>query len=71
MVILTNVGGYHMHIDLKDIGIVKDCLITLARVYNHPNSNKYTRDFIRFELQRILGPEYDIKKFLNDPQCKV
>ncbi|WP_157800949.1 hypothetical protein [Bacillus solitudinis] len=59
-----------MEIDLKDVGLPRQCLELVARVYNHPNSNKHTQDFIRFELQRVLGREYNIKEFLNDRRYK-
>lgn len=59
-----------MHIDLKDVGLPRQCLEVLARVYQHPNTNKHTKDFIRIELQRILGKEYDTKEFLMNPKYK-
>lgn len=60
-----------MRVDLKDVGLPRECLEMVARIYNHPNTNKYTRDFIRMELQRILGRDYDIKGYLNNPKFKT
>ncbi|MDV2883828.1 hypothetical protein RYX45_01450 [Alkalihalophilus pseudofirmus] len=60
-----------MKIDLSDIGLVRESLVLVGRVYNHPDTNQHTKQFIRFELQRLLGNEYDIKGFLNEPVCKV
>lgn len=60
-----------MKIDLSDVGLPRKCLEVLGRVYNHPNTNKHTKDFIRFELQRILGREYDVKEYLNQNKFKV
>ncbi|OEH86245.1 hypothetical protein BHU72_11975 [Desulfuribacillus stibiiarsenatis] len=58
-------------IDLKDIGLPRQCLEMVARIYNHPNTNNHTKDYIRFELQSMLGRDYDIKGFLDDPQFKI
>jgi hypothetical protein len=54
-----------MKIDLSDVGMVRKCLYMVRDIYNHPNTNEHTKDFIRFELQKLLGREYDIKGFLD------
>lgn len=53
-------------IDLKDIGLPRQCLQMVKNIYNHPNTNQHTRDYIRFELQKILGREYDVVEFLKN-----
>ncbi|CAM3730318.1 hypothetical protein [Mesobacillus zeae] len=53
-------------IDLKDVGLPRQVLLLIKRVYNDPNTNRHTKDLIRFELQKLLGREFDIKGFLNN-----
>jgi hypothetical protein len=60
-----------VRIDLSDVGLPRQCLVLVGRIYNHPNTNKHTKDFIRFELQRMFGNEYDYKEFLNHDECKI
>jgi hypothetical protein len=60
-----------VQIDLKDIGLPRQCLEMVGRIYNHPNTNKHTKEFIRFELQRIMGREYDVKEYLKQNKFKV
>lgn len=55
----------NIRIDITGAQIVQECMEMTKRIYNHPNTNKHTKDFIRFELQRILGREYDIKEYLK------
>jgi hypothetical protein len=52
-------------IDLKDIGLPKQVLLLIRRIYQDPNTNQHTKELIRFELQKLLGREFDIKEFLN------
>jgi hypothetical protein len=52
-------------VDLSDVGLPRKCLMMVKDIYNHPNTNSHTKDFIRFEMQKILGRDYDIKKFLS------
>lgn len=54
-----------IEINLKDIGLPKEVLLLIRRIYNDPQTNKYTKDVIRFELQKLLGRNYDVKGFLN------
>lgn len=60
-----------LKIDVMNAQLPMQCLEVLARVYQHPNTNKYTKHFIRMELQRILGREYDIRGFLEDEKYKM
>lgn len=53
-------------IDLKDIGLPKELLLLVRRIYQDRNTNEHTKDVIRFELQRLLGREFDIKEFLQE-----
>lgn len=52
-------------LDLKDIGLPRQLLYVVRNIYQHPQTNKHTKDLIRFELQRVLGREFDIKEFLE------
>ena len=52
-------------LDLKDVGLPRQLLYLVRNVYNHPNTNSHTKDYIRFELQRVLGRNYDVKSFLD------
>lgn len=52
-------------IDLKDVGLPKQVLLLIRRIYQDPNTNPHTKEVIRFELQKLLGREFDIKEFLN------
>ncbi|WP_026908940.1 hypothetical protein [Paucisalibacillus globulus] len=61
----------HIKIDVINADLPMKCLAIVARVYNHPNSNKHTKNFIRFELQKLFGRDYDIIGFLNDPEYKI
>lgn len=60
-----NIPKGPIEIDLKDIGLPRQLLYLVRNIYNDPQTNKYTKDVIRFELQKLLGREYDIKQFLN------
>ncbi|WP_179107170.1 hypothetical protein [Sediminibacillus massiliensis] len=55
-----------MKIDVINGHLPKQCMEMVRNIYNHPNTNKHTKQFIRFELQRILGREYDIKGYLQE-----
>jgi hypothetical protein len=52
-------------LDLKDIGLPRQLLYTIRTIYQHPQTNKHTKELIRFELQRVLGREFDIREFLE------
>jgi hypothetical protein len=54
-----------IEINLKDIGLPRQLLLMVRDIYNDPNTNKHTKDVIRFELQKLLGREFDIKGFLR------
>lgn len=52
-------------IDLKDIGLPRELLLLVKRIYQDSNTNEHTKSVIRFELQRVLGRDFDIKSFLT------
>ncbi|WP_158735139.1 hypothetical protein [Alteribacillus sp. YIM 98480] len=54
-------------LDLSDVLIPKKVLMLIGEVYNHSETSKQTKDLVRFELNKLLGSEYDIKGFLDDP----
>lgn len=61
-----NIPKGPIEIDLKDIGLPRQLLYLVRNIYNDPQTNKHTKDLIRFELQRVLGRNFDIKGFLNN-----
>jgi hypothetical protein len=54
-----------IEINLKDIGLPRQLLLLVRDIYNDPNTNKHTKDLIRFELQKLLGRGYNVREFLN------
>lgn len=61
----------NVRITIDGPSIFEQGVFALGRVYNHPQTNKHTKQFIRFELQRILGNDKDIVGFLKEPQCQI
>ncbi len=55
-----------MQIDLINADLPQRCLDILKNVYNHPQTNKHTKHIIRFELQKLLGRDTDIKAYLEE-----
>jgi hypothetical protein len=53
-------------LDLSHIGLPRKLLTVIKEIYNHPQTNKHTKDLIRFELKKVLGNEFDIKEYLDE-----
>jgi hypothetical protein len=53
-------------IDVINADLPMKCLDIIKNVYNHPNTNKHTRHYIRFELQKLFGRDYDIRGYLEE-----
>ncbi|MDW7673187.1 MAG: hypothetical protein SCK28_01500 [Bacillota bacterium] len=57
-------------LELHGLFLPRECLELVARLYNFPGQSSRAKEFIRFELKRILGNDYDITGFLNNPNYK-
>ena len=47
------------------LGWIDDVLQLHKKIYQSEHCTQEIRDLIRLELMRIIGKEYDIKKFLE------
>lgn len=56
----------NVKIDVINAELPQQCLEIIKNVYNHPNTNKHTKHYIRFEMQKLFGREYDIKGYLEN-----
>lgn len=52
-------------IDMINADLPNKCLNIVKDVYNHPNTNSFTKDYIRFELQKLFGRDVDVKGWLD------
>jgi len=57
-----------LKIDVINAELPKQLLELVRNVYQHEQTNRHTRHAIRFELQRVLGKEYDVIGFLNSKE---
>ena len=54
-----------MEIQIKGLEIVRELIYSMRRVYQHPGTPPEVRDFIIFELKRIMKDELETREFLN------
>ena len=54
-----------MEIQIKGLEIVRELIYSMRRVYQHPSTPPEVRDFIIFELKRIMRDELETREFLN------
>lgn len=54
-----------MEIEIKGLSIVRDLIYSMRRVYQHPSTPPEVRDFIIFELKRLMKDELETREFLN------
>ena len=54
-----------MKIDLSDIGLIKDLMLLIRRIYKHEQTPPILQTYIKFEMNKYLGTHYDIKAFLE------
>ncbi len=54
-----------MEIQIKGLSIVKDLIYSMRRIYQHPSTPPEVKDFIVFELKRIMKDELETREFLN------
>lgn len=54
-----------MEIQIKGLEIVRELIYSMRRVYQHPSTPPEVRDFIIFELKRIMQDELETREFLN------
>lgn len=54
-----------MEIQIKGLEIVRELIFSIRRIYQHPSTPPEVRDFIIFELKRIMQDELETREFLN------
>lgn len=54
-----------MEIEIKGLAIVRDLIYSMRRVYQHPSTPPEVKDFIIFELKRLMKDELETREFLN------
>jgi len=54
-----------LKIDLSDIGLIKDLMLLIRRIYKHEQTPPILQTYIKFEMNKYLGTHYDIKGFLE------
>jgi len=52
-------------IDIINAEFPRQCLNLICNVYQDKNTNQHTQHYLRFELQKIFGTEYDVIGFLK------
>ncbi len=57
-----------MEIKITGLSIVKDLIYSMRRVYQHPSTPPEVKDFIIFELKRIMKDELEVREFLNSTE---
>lgn len=54
-----------MEIEIKGLQIVRELIYSMRRIYQHPSTPPEVKDFIIFELKRLMGDEIETREFLN------
>lgn len=54
-----------MEIEIKGLEIVRELIYSMRRIYQHPSTPPEVKDFIVFELKRIMKDELETREFLN------
>lgn len=54
-----------MEIEIKGLEIVRALIYSMRRIYQHPSTPPEVKDFIVFELKRIMKDELEPREFLN------
>lgn len=54
-----------MEIEIKGLEIVRELIYSMRRIYQHPSTPPEVKDFIVFELKRIMKEELETREFLN------
>lgn len=54
-----------MEIEIKGLSIVRDLIYSMRRIYQHPSTPPEVKDFIIFELKRIMKDELETREFLR------
>lgn len=54
-----------MEIKITGLEIVRELIFSIRRIYQHPSTPPEVKDFIIFELKRIMQDELETREFLN------
>jgi hypothetical protein len=54
-----------LEIQIKGLEIVRELIYSMRRIYQHPSTPPEVKDFIVFELKRIMKNELETREFLN------
>lgn len=54
-----------MEIQIKGLEIVRELIFSIRRIYQHPSTPPEVKNFIVFELKRIMRDELETREFLN------
>jgi hypothetical protein len=54
-----------LEIKIKGLEIVRELIYSMRRIYQHPSTPPEVKDFIVFELKRIMRDELETREFLN------
>lgn len=54
-----------MQLDIKGLQIVRELIYSMRRIYQHQSTPPEVKDFIVFELKRIMKNELETREFLN------
>ena len=54
-----------MEIEIKGLEIVRELIYSMRRIYQHPSTPPEVKDFIIFELKRIMKDELETRDFRN------
>ena len=54
-----------MEIQIKGLEIVRELIFSIRRIYQHPSTPPEVKNFIVFELKRIMKDELETREFLD------
>jgi hypothetical protein len=54
-----------LEIQIKGLEIVRELIYSMRRIYQHPSTPPEVKNFIVFELKRIMKDELETREFLN------
>jgi len=54
-----------LEIQIKGLEIVRELIFSIRRIYQHPSTPPEVKNFIVFELKRIMRDELEAREFLN------
>jgi len=54
-----------LEIQIKGLEIVRELIFSIRRIYQHPSTPPEVKNFIVFELKRIMKDELETREFLD------